>query len=129
MDIKIKIPDNLSSRISLSKKLDKSEKYGTCHCCGLSWEYVHGHSLMYSQSNGYFPICTKCYFDKEVTFEQIVNFYTERGIWDHESFTEEEVNYMMDSIGKQIDRGILKNKYNEFLQRKRDQLIEEIISL
>lgn len=48
---------------------------GQCGNCKVSWKWVDGHSTMFTQSSGCFPLCEKCW--SELTPEQRLPFYRE----------------------------------------------------
>lgn len=53
-------------------------QYGHCGKCGLTWATVEGHSTRYTESEGMFPLCEKCW--SELTPEQRLPYY--RSLWE-----------------------------------------------
>lgn len=47
--------------------------YSWCLQCKTPWRFVKGHTTKYTQSNGCFPLCEKCW--AELTPEQRLPFY------------------------------------------------------
>lgn len=39
------------------------ESFGTCARCDEPWAYVRGHTTMYSETMGVFPLCEGCWSD------------------------------------------------------------------
>jgi len=40
-----------------------SPGFGWCRRCGISWKFVDGHSTMYTESSGCFPLCKRCWVE------------------------------------------------------------------
>jgi hypothetical protein len=47
------------ARIAIGKALG----YGGCYRCGMTWNYVKGKTIYYTEGSGMFPLCAEC-FDK-----------------------------------------------------------------
>ena len=130
----IKIPKTLSGRKFKSKLLRPiSPGFSTCDCCGTPWKFISGKSLQYSSYQGYFPICELCYHDSEVTFSDLINYYTlhttTQGNPDWQ-FTIQETEYIINSLTQEAEKDpIIKQKYIEYQAELRDEKINKIFKL
>ena len=102
---------------------------GGCRNCKMVWKSSNDtKTLEYSSSMGYMALCKKCFYSIDVTLEQIVEFYTTRNSYES-SFNQLEYNWMLDSIEEEIHSGKLKGKYEDYLIRKRESIIDSLIKV
>ena len=129
--IPVKIPKTLKERRAKSTRLQMlAPNHSTCKCCYIPWKFVSGKSIKYSTNSGHFPLCYQCYYSDEVPFEDVINYYTNRGTWEHENFTESEVDYIIDQLINELKKDPkLKQKYNQFIADKRGELINSLLDV
>lgn len=69
----------------ISKILTPS--YSGCGRCDTTWAFVDYHNTFYTENNGMFPLCEKCW--SELTPEQRLPYYYNLFIeWDNRDFSE-----------------------------------------
>jgi len=106
---------------------DVKQRGGGCHRCKVRWVDRFSVSLEYSTDLSYAALCVDCFTDsKNVTLEEIIKYYTTRYSFES-SFSQFEYNWMLDSIEKEIHRGALRDRYLDYLTRKRDTIIDELL--
>ena len=113
----------LKDRIKLARKQRLINKgFSTCKCCNVSINTIKHKYVSYKidtngRSSGWGPLCVECFYDPEVPFEDILNYYTNRTIYPNHpnkcfegssftwAFTESEVNTIIDNLINEIDNG------------------------
>ena len=53
--------------------------FGDCMHCGGTWDWKEGHTIMYSESGGMFPLCEECY--KKLSIEEVEHYIKELVDW------------------------------------------------
>lgn len=104
---------SLQERIKSSRKLRKKfPSRAFCKSCntpniGNNFKYI-----FFSQSSLYGPVCLECFNDEDVPFSKIIEYYTNRGTYEHEGFSEKEIEYIISDLVKETKVNyIFKNKY------------------
>ncbi|MHC4397863.1 MAG: hypothetical protein ACYS1A_19635 [Planctomycetota bacterium] len=50
-----------------------SPEYGYCERCGITWRFAEGHTTQYTDREGCFPLCEKCW--SELTPRERLFYY------------------------------------------------------
>lgn len=89
---------SLRERIKHNRKLRKIYPNRTlCKSCNAPNTF-NFKTIKYSLYSGYAPICKECFNDDEVPFSKILEFYTSRGIYEHDNFSETEIEYIISNL-------------------------------
>jgi len=92
--------------------------YGGCNHCGDTWNWKQGHSVMYSETSGAFPLCEECYqkLKPEIIWEYYIEHFKKRDS-SRPRVSDKELGYLGSNISKEKkcmgwSVGYIREKYN-----------------
>ena len=78
-----------------------------------------------SSSSFTVPLCLLCFNDPNIDFVTIFNLYTKRSVYQHEDFTDNQVETIIESLIEELrNNSILQVKYRQYLQSSREEKLE-----
>jgi hypothetical protein len=87
----------------MSKK-NKKPRWNQCKHCRKVFNVIGNDRKVFTYvktptySASYGPLCISCFNSPDVSFNQILEYYTNKSLYPHEDFTEEQVDKMIDSL-------------------------------